>query len=80
LLIRILQQLEKQLGRLVADDPQLAEDWQHQCTLRGLTVTVNTGTSTTTGVCQGIDEQGALVLLTEAGPVQMFGGVVETTW
>lgn len=76
LLIRILQQLEVQFRRLASDDPHLAGDWRQRCILRGLTVTVETESDATTGVCRGIDEAGALVLETDRGTARLFGGVV----
>ena len=79
-LIRVLKQLELQLGRLVADDPELAADWESCCALRGLTVQVDNAAVSTIGVCQGIDSGGALVLLTDGGIVRLFGGVVARIW
>ena len=79
-LIRVLKQLDLQLSRLVDDDPVLPADWGACCALRGLTVQVDNATDSTTGVCQGIDGEGALVLLTEGGMVRLFGGVVARIW
>lgn len=76
LLIRVLRQLELQFRRLATTDPNLAEDWRERCALCGLTVTVESGTNATTGVCQGIDREGALVLKTNRDTVRLFGGVV----
>jgi BirA family biotin operon repressor/biotin-[acetyl-CoA-carboxylase] ligase len=79
-LICVLRQLEIQLARLGGGDPGLAADWHSRCVLRGRTVAVDSGARTTIGVCQGIDEEGALVLLTEGGPARLFGGVVAGIW
>jgi len=79
-LVEVLKQIERQLSRLVARDPDLAADWQQRCALQGRIVEVDTGTRRTTGTCQGIDQDGALVLLTENGPVQVFGGTVVGFW
>ncbi len=79
-LIAVLRHLEQQFSRLATDDVELAADWQRQCALSGLTVQVDTPTQSTTGICQGIDEEGALVLLTEGGPTRLFAGVVARIW
>jgi len=75
-LIGILQHLERQLARLSCGDPSLADEWQQRCALLGRTLEIDAGSGRTTGVCQGIDRDGALVLLTEGGPSRFFGGVV----
>ena len=75
-LICVLQQLEKQLIRLINNDPILIEDWQQRCALTGHTVEVVTESRLTTGVCQGIDTDGALLLQTEKGRTRIFSGVV----
>ncbi len=75
-LCRILRALELQITRLSSHDTSLAADWQSRCALIGRTVAIDTGSRRTTGVCQGIDEDGALAVLTESGPERLFGGVV----
>ncbi len=42
---------------------ELSGAWRRRCILTGRTVAVSAGTNTTVGVCQGIDDQGALLLL-----------------
>ena len=75
-LISVLRHLERQITRLRNDDPMLPSEWQRRCALRGRSIDVATGHRSRTGRCQGIDEDGALVLLTEAGLERFFGGVV----
>jgi BirA family biotin operon repressor/biotin-[acetyl-CoA-carboxylase] ligase len=79
-LVAVLRQIEHYLALLAEGSPELATAWQARCALRGKTVEIRSGTRTTTGVCQGIDEEGALVLLSEAGPTRVFGGVVAQVW
>ena len=75
-LISVLRHLERQIARLSKDDPGLPSEWQRRCALQGRSIDVETGQRRKTGRCQGIDEDGALVLLTESGPERFFGGVV----
>lgn len=75
-LVTILQQLEHQLSRLAHGDPALPSDWQKRCALHGRVVEVTSGIERKHGLCQGIDEEGALVLSTAEGPVRFFGGSV----
>ncbi len=79
-LTRILCQIQSQIARLAASDPELPADWQRLCALRGRTLEINSGAVITSGVCQGIDDDGALVLLTEGGPTRLFAGVVTRIW
>ncbi len=75
-LIRILQQLDQQLRRLACNDTTLLTDWQQRCQLTGRTLEVSTGNQQVTGVCQGIDQQGALLLMTETGLVPIVSGTI----
>lgn len=75
-LTAILAQLEQQLSRLALRDPLLANDWQSRCALRGKTVEIDSGKKRVQGTCQGIDVDGALVVVTDEGPQRIFGGTV----
>lgn len=75
-LIRILQQLDQQLRRLACNDTTLFTDWQQRCQLTGRTLEVSTGNQQVTGVCQGIDQQGALLLKTETDLVPIVSGTI----
>ncbi len=75
-LIAVLRQLERQFFRLSNADPELARDWRQRCALQGRSIDVEAGQRRTSGICQGIDEDGALVVLTDDGPERLFGGVV----
>jgi BirA family biotin operon repressor/biotin-[acetyl-CoA-carboxylase] ligase len=75
-LISVLRRLADRLPTVAADDGNVAEAMRARCFLQGRTVQLNTGTEQITGICQGIDERGALLLLTEAGLERCFGGAV----
>ena len=77
ILTGILLQLETQLGRLSGDDSGLAADWQRHCALLGQRLEIETGEKRFVGLCQGIDEEGALLLLTKDGSTRFFSGVVK---
>ena len=75
-LIRILQQLDQQLRRLACHDTTLLTDWQQRCQLTGRNLEVTTENRQFRGVCQGIDQHGALVLMTETGLVPVLSGTI----
>ena len=80
-LIAVLQKLAESLAVLSNDAREFTERWRARCYLQGRTIQVQTGqpgsdSASITGVCQGIDDEGALLLQTEAGVVRCFSGVV----
>lgn len=75
-LVGLLQQIFVQLERVSEDRTQWIEDWRKRCHLQGRSVQLSTGASAIAGVCQGIDETGALLLHTEHGIERCYGGVV----
>lgn len=77
-LLQVLKQLELHLQRLVHQDPTLPEAWDQQCFLRSKVVTHVIGDRKVKGICQGVGPDGALLLLTDAGLVRLFGGVIES--
>jgi BirA family transcriptional regulator, biotin operon repressor / biotin---[acetyl-CoA-carboxylase] ligase len=74
-LIAILQSLAVRLESIDQHD-NLADVWRERCYLEGKTVQLEMGSRRITGVCQGIDNQGALLLQTEEKLERCFGGVV----
>jgi BirA family biotin operon repressor/biotin-[acetyl-CoA-carboxylase] ligase len=64
------------VDRLAHDDPDLPARWAELDTLRDRRVQVDLGPRVVTGVCQGIDPEGALCLDTAEGPIRLFGGQV----
>lgn len=75
-LIRLLRQFAEELPRLVQNPSRLADRWQPYCVLTGRLVRLDGGRRPVTGICQGIDADGALLLETEAGVERFFGGTV----
>jgi BirA family biotin operon repressor/biotin-[acetyl-CoA-carboxylase] ligase len=75
-LIAVLQRMAEVFERLRQDRRAVAEAWRQRCYLHGRTVEVATGQQRIAGVCQGIDDEGALLLHSDAGIHRCFGGVV----
>jgi BirA family biotin operon repressor/biotin-[acetyl-CoA-carboxylase] ligase len=76
LLIRILQELAQHLDQLETGTLELSDCWRRLCMLHGRTLCVESGGRRLIGVCQGIDDAGALLLQTEGGLERCFAGVV----
>ncbi|WP_197534904.1 biotin--[acetyl-CoA-carboxylase] ligase [Symmachiella dynata] len=77
ILIDILQMLEQRLNWLSASDPQLARRWEEFSLLRGKTVYIENHQHGITGICQGIDEEGGLLLRTPSGIERVTHGIVK---
>jgi len=75
-LVRLLNQLEGELELLIAGSLDFPQRWQSLCMLQGCEVELATGGQTVTGICQGIDPQGAIVIETPEGRQKFFGGSV----
>jgi BirA family biotin operon repressor/biotin-[acetyl-CoA-carboxylase] ligase len=61
----ILKRLVLRYEALAADELSLAEEWREHCVLRNRTVHVALGKRIISGLCHGVDDQGALIV--EAG-------------
>jgi len=77
-LTHVLRQLAEQLAALARADTALASRWQELCMLTGHHIQVDAGQRVTVGLCQGIDESGALLVDTPAGRELCRSGVVTT--
>ncbi len=75
-LVELLQRLHQHLAGVADETLPLADLWQSICMLSGRTVTVAVGQQRTTGVCHGINEDGALLLMNEGGMQECVAGVV----
>ena len=75
-LVQVLVWIEQILNAFRRDEGCLATMWQQHCELKGKRIEVESGNRIIAGHCQGIDRDGALVLLTDAGTVRLFSGVV----
>ncbi len=76
-LVAVLRGVDSDLASLDAGDPDLAARWRRLCLLSGRSVALHDGARSIAGTCLGIDDDGALLLQTEAGPRRFLGGVVE---
>jgi BirA family biotin operon repressor/biotin-[acetyl-CoA-carboxylase] ligase len=76
ILVELLQRLYQALTDLALDVFPLTEAWRALCLLEGHTVTVEVGGKRTTGVCHGIDDDGALLLQNESGIERCVAGTV----
>lgn len=75
-LIRQLQQIAHRIGTVIAGSEYLAEAWRARCMLEGRTLSIDLGSRRLTGVCHGIDDEGALIIQTEGGVERCFAGVI----
>lgn len=75
-LMRVLIQFRTDLHRLATDPVSLSSDWRQHCMLSGRIVSINDGIRVITGMCQGIDDDGALQIWTESGLQRCLGGTV----
>lgn len=76
ILLRLLERLDQLTARLESGDRELVDRWQSLCILRGRQVGLKLGDREVLGHCQGIAEDGALILETSAGRERFFGGVL----
>jgi BirA family biotin operon repressor/biotin-[acetyl-CoA-carboxylase] ligase len=77
ILIRVLRNLEDQLALLNRNIPQVVDDCRQYCLLSGQRVTCQIGSRQVRAVCDGIDEDGALRLVTPSGVERIVSGQVE---
>jgi BirA family biotin operon repressor/biotin-[acetyl-CoA-carboxylase] ligase len=77
-LIGVLNQLADRLQLLAAGSDKLWQRWQTFSMLTGRTVHLEAGSRQVTGLCKGIDRQGALILQTESATERFFGGIVRS--
>ncbi|MFO0914278.1 MAG: biotin--[acetyl-CoA-carboxylase] ligase [Pirellulales bacterium] len=75
-LCRVLDQLQRHLDWLSIGAHQLADDWRELCLLTGKWVELDVYGGRVSGYCEGIDDEGGLLLRTAAGPQRFVGGVV----
>jgi len=77
-LIHLLQHIERALGAIGDDLDKLRGRWRELCILRGRQLEVDLGDRSHIGMCQGIDDDGALVIETASGPARCTTGVVKS--
>jgi BirA family biotin operon repressor/biotin-[acetyl-CoA-carboxylase] ligase len=76
-LIHFLQSLSADLELLKSDPARVRQRWQQCCILTGRTVRVGQGQRQIRGICQGIDDDGALLVRNDAGIERCVGGEIQ---
>ena len=76
-LIHFLKALSTDLELLTSDPARVRQRWQQYCRLTGRAVRVSRGQQRIHGICQGIDDDGALVVRTDAGVERCFAGEIQ---
>lgn len=76
-LVAVLQSFEIQLDRLCGAAGSVRSLWRRYDLLFGRTVRVGDGQEIVGGLCEGIDDDGALLVRTTAGIRRLYGGVVQ---
>ncbi len=77
-LIGVLRSFEHHLDLLCDKPDEMRQLWRDYDLLIGRSVTVGDEHGTVSGTCEGIDDDGALLLRTEAGTQRIYGGVVQS--
>ncbi|MCA9111568.1 MAG: biotin--[acetyl-CoA-carboxylase] ligase [Planctomycetaceae bacterium] len=77
-LVSLLNELERQMKLLQKAPDQVRETWRKFDLLLGRNVTVGHEHGAITGTAQGIDDDGALLIQTQAGLRNVYGGVVQS--
>lgn len=75
-LIECLRQIEQYFDRFLAEDATLSAVWRARSLLTGRQVRIETAKGETVGYCEGLADDGALVLQTDSGTQKCYGGVV----
>ena len=75
-LIGLLQALEKRINQLAASDPGLPAAWEQLSWLTHRRVEVQTNGSSITGICHGIDTDGALLIEDAFKTHRIYSGTV----
>ncbi len=77
-LIGVLQSFERHLNLLCDQPDEMRQLWRVYDLLIGRSVTVGDEYGTVSGTCEGIDDDGALLVRTAAGTQRVYGGVVQS--
>ncbi len=75
-LVACLEEIAEQLDRFVARDATLPDDWRARSLLTGRQVRLATPREEIAGVCEGLADDGALLVHTSNGSQTCYGGVV----
>ncbi|MCA9217983.1 MAG: biotin--[acetyl-CoA-carboxylase] ligase [Planctomycetales bacterium] len=77
-LIESLQQIESRLRSIRLGDSMLLDQWRAYCMLTGRSVTIDVYDKEISGVCTGIDGEGALLVKARDQVHRCIGGVVKS--
>lgn len=72
----VLNRLSQRISLIGKRDDELRDCWRRRCLLTGRAVHVDLGVRQVSGICRGIDDQGALLVHTKHGTERCFAGVV----
>lgn len=75
-LIECMQQVERHLSRFADADPSLPDAWRQRSLLTGRQICLAKPRHEVRGVCEGVADDGALVVRTSSGVEHCYGGVV----
>lgn len=75
-LVRVLDKLARRLDWIGSRDRELRDRWRQRCLLTNRRVQIDTISGRLVGVCQGIDDEGALLLHTDEGSQRYLAGTV----
>jgi len=75
-LLEVLAQIERHVNQLQSGSEDLAKNWHALCILSGRAIEFDTGTYQISGICRGVDNDGALLIEGDAGIERVYGGVV----
>ncbi len=76
ILISTLQSLEQTLQQFDSADSELLDRWRERCFLTGKQVGIDDSHRQSFGMCLGIDDDGALRLMTATGLQRFYAGTV----
>lgn len=76
-LIHVLNQLAAHYAKFAKGWLRLKHEWGPYCLLSGRTVCVTTGERQISGLCHGIDLDGALIVQNDEGRQRLYSGSVE---
>lgn len=75
-LTRVLSHLDREWQALLMADAGQIERLRERCVLTGRNIAVDAGQERIAGLCQGVADDGALLLETLTGPRRLYAGVV----
>ena len=75
-LVAVLNNLVERLGWIGTQDNELRKRWQNRCLLTNRRVEVDSDAGLVAGICQGTDEEGALLVRTDRGVRRCLAGSI----